>query len=216
MSKHGEAFECLQAGELETVEANMKRVISGTLLGGIALFVWSAISHSVLLIGAGFSPLPDEDKIISTLNSSIKEQGLYFFPGKDFRRSTPEQEATWLEKYRTGPAGMIIYRPVGGEPFSPNKLLIQLLASFVTAGIISFVISLIAASYWERVAATTLLGLLACSAVSIIYWNWYEYPTSFFAAQIVDQVVGFFLAGLVIAKIATSRKSDRGTGAVAA
>jgi hypothetical protein len=189
----------------------MKRVFLAALLGGIALFVWAAFSHSVLLIGAGFSPLPEEDKVVSALNSSIKEKGLYFFPGKDFRHSTPAQEAAWLERFRTGPAGMIIYRPIGGEPFSPSKLLIQLLAAFVTAGIISFVVALMAASYWERVAATTLLGLLACSAVSIIYWNWYEYPTSFFVAQIVDQVVGFFLAGLLIAKIAPSRKADRST-----
>jgi hypothetical protein len=196
------------------VEARMMRVFVATLLGGIALFVWAAFSHSVLLIGAGFRPLPEEDKIVSALNSSIKEKGLYFFPGKDFRHSTPEQEAAWLEKFRTGPAGMLIYRPVGGEPFSPSKLLIQLLASFVTAGIISFVVSLMAARYWERVAATALLGLLACSAVSIIYWNWYEYPTSFFVAQIVDQVVGFFVAGLVIAKIATSPQAARGTAQV--
>jgi hypothetical protein len=93
--------------------------------------------------------------------------------------------------------------------------LIQLLASFFTAGIISFVVSLMASSYWERVAATTLLGLLACSAVSVIYWNWYEYPTSFFIAKIVDQVVGFFLAGLLIAKIAASRKAGRGIADVA-
>jgi hypothetical protein len=193
----------------------MKRVFLAALLGGIALFVWAGFSHSVLLIGAGFSPLPEEEKIVSALKSSINEKGLYFFPGKDFRHSTPQQEATWLERFRTGPAGMIIYRPVGGEPFSASKLLIQLLASFVTAGIISWVVSLMAASYWERVAATTLLGLLTCSAVSMIYWNWYEYPTSFFVAQIVDQVAGFFLAGLLIANMATSRKAGRGTADVA-
>jgi hypothetical protein len=192
----------------------MKRTFLAALLGGVALFVWAGLSHSVLLIGTGFSPLPEEDEIVSTLISSIKEKGLYFFPGKDFRHSTPEQETTWLERFRTGPAGMIIYRPVGGEPFSASKLLIQLLASFVTASIISFIVSLMAASYWERVAAITLLGLLACSAVSIIYWNWYEYPTSFFVAQIVDQVVGFFLAGLLIAKVATSRKADLATADV--
>jgi hypothetical protein len=193
----------------------MKRAFLAALLGCVVLFGWAGFSHGVLLIGAGFTPLPEEDKIVNTLNSSITEKGLYFFPGKDFRHSTPEQEATWLEKHRTGPAGMIIYRPVGGEPFSANKLLIQLLASFVTASIISFVVSLMAAPYWERVAAITLLGLLGCSAVSIIYWNWYEFPTSFFIAQIVDQVVGFFLAGLLMAKVATRRKADRGTAEVA-
>jgi hypothetical protein len=87
----------------------MLRILLAALFGGIVLFVWSGFSHSVLLIGAGFSPLPEEDKIIGTLESSIKEKGLYFFPGKDFRHSTPEQEAAWLKKFRRGPAGMIIY-----------------------------------------------------------------------------------------------------------
>ena len=186
----------------------MKRTFLAALLGCVALFLWGGLSHTVLLIGTGFTPLPQEDVTLHVLGSSINEKGLYFFPGKDFRHSTPEKEANWLEKFRTGPTGMIIYRPVGGEPFSGSKLFIQLLASFVTALIISFVASLMAASYWERVAAITLLGLLACSAVSVIYWNWYEFPASFFVAQIVDQVVGCFLAGLLIARVAPRRKAS--------
>ena len=185
----------------------MKRTFIAALLGSGALFLWGGLSHSVLLIGTGFTPLPQEEVAINALSSSIKEKGLYFFPGKDFRHSTPEQEASWLEKFRTGPTGMIIYRPVGGEPFSSSKLLIQLLASFVTALIISYVASLMAVSYWDRVVAITLLGLMACSTVSVIYWNWYEFPTSFFVAQIVDQVVGCFLAGLLIARVAPRGKA---------
>jgi hypothetical protein len=184
----------------------MMRTILAACSGCVILFFWSAFSHAVLLIGAGFTPLPEEEAIVPALSSSIKQQGLYFFPGKDFRHSTPEQEATWLEKHRTGPAGMIIYRPVGGEPFSPSKLLIQMLASFITALIIAYVASLTAVRYWERVVAITLLGFLACSTVSVIYWNWYEFPTSFFVAQVIDQVVGCFLAGLVVAGVAPRRR----------
>jgi hypothetical protein len=103
---------------------------------------------------------------------------------------------------------MIIYRPVGGEPFSESKLLIQLLASFVTALIISYVASLMAVSYWKRVVAITLLGLMPCSAFGVIYWNWYEFPASVFVAQMVDQVVGCFLAGLVIARVAPRGKAS--------
>jgi uncharacterized membrane protein YccC len=65
-----------------------------------------------------------------------------------------------------------------------------------------------AVSYWERVLAIALLGLMACSTVSVIFWNWYEFPASFFVAQIVDQVVGCLLAGLVIARVAPRRKPD--------
>lgn len=35
----------------------------------------------------------------------------------------------------------------------------------------------------------------------MIFWNWYEFPAAFFMAQCVDQIVGSFLAGLVIARI---------------
>jgi hypothetical protein len=30
------------------------------------------------------------------------------------------------------------------------------------------------------------------------YWNWYGYPTDFTLAQIVENTVGWFLAGLVL------------------
>jgi hypothetical protein len=61
--------------------------------------------------------------------------------------------------------------------------------------------NLIAAPYWKRVFAISLLGCLACVSVSTIYWNWYEFPTDFFLAQCIDQIFGCFLAGLAIAKI---------------
>jgi benzoate/toluate 1,2-dioxygenase alpha subunit/p-cumate 2,3-dioxygenase alpha subunit len=40
------------------------------------------------------------------------------------------------------------------------------------------------------------------------HWNWSEFPASFFVAQMVDQVVGCFLAGLVIARVAPVGKAS--------
>jgi len=179
----------------------MQRLFIAAISGCVIIFVWGAFSHLVLLIGAGFTPLPNEDKIINTLESSIPKKGLYFFPGKNFRRSTSEQESTFEEKFKTGPVGILVYRPVGGNPFSINKLMTQLVCSFISTLILAFIVSLIAAPYWKRVFAACLLGCLACVSVSTIYWNWYEFPTDFFLAQCVDQILGCFLAGLVIAKI---------------
>ena len=179
----------------------MKRILMAAISGCVILFIWGAFSHLVLLIGAGFTPLPNEDKIIKTLESSLPKKGLYFFPGKDFRRSTAEQESAFEEKFKTGPVGILVYRPVGGNPFSLNKLMTQLASSFISTSILAFIVSLIAAPYWKRVFAISLLGCLACVSVSTIYWNWYEFPTDFFLAQCIDQIVGCFLAGLAIAKI---------------
>jgi len=155
----------------------------------------------VIFIGTGFKPLPNEDKIIEGLKSDIKEKGLYFFPGKDFRNSTQEQDAVFETKFKNGPVGILVYRPVGGNPFSPGKLITQFLSNFFSVFIAVIIASSIYASYWRRTFIVTLLGLLACSAVSSIYWNWYEFPTSFFITQILDMVIGFFLAGIVICKL---------------
>jgi hypothetical protein len=191
------------------ISAKLKKLIIATLLGGVTMFVWGGFSHLVLFIGTGFKPLPNEDKVMEVLKTNIPDQGLYFFPGKDFKNSTKEQDQVFEGKFRNGPVGLLVYRPVGGNPFSPGKLITQLLSTFLSVFLAVIIVSGIYAGYWKRVLTVTLLGLLACAAVSSIYWNWYEFPTSFFIAQILDMVIGFFLAGLVICKVIPKQISDR-------
>jgi len=178
-------------------------MLIAAILGTIIMFIWGGFSHMVLFIGAGFTPLPNEDKVIETLKSSIPEQGLYLFPGKDFsKKYTPDEESAFMNKFQFGPVGMLMYRPVGGNPLSPKKLITQLISNFLSSLTAAFIASLMFAGYWKRVFAITMLGGLACISVGMIYWNWYEFPTNFFLAQCVDLLVCFFLAGLLIAKIA--------------
>lgn len=183
------------------IRIKFKKIVTATLLGGLTMFIWAGFSHLLLFIGTGFKPLPNEDKVMEVLKTNITGQGLYFFPGKDFRNTTKEQDVVFERKFRNGPVGLLVYRPIGGNPFSAIKLITQLLSNLFSVFIAVILASLIYAGYWKRVLTLSLLGLLACSAVSSIYWNWYEFPTSFFIAQILDVVIGFFLAGLVICKI---------------
>lgn len=180
----------------------IKRILTAAIVGCVIMFIWGAVSHMVLFIGSGFTPLPNEDEIIKTMEKSVHKEGLYLFPGKNFsQKSSPEQESAFNEKFQHGPVGILVYRPVGGNPLSPAKLLTQLASNFLAALIAAFIVSLLIASYWKRVFVITLLGALACVSVSVIYWNWYQFPNAFFFAQIADQVACFFLAGLAIAKI---------------
>lgn len=179
----------------------IKQLITATILGCLVMFIWGGLSHMVIFKGTGFKPLPNEDHLIKTLNENIKEQGLYSFPGIDFKNQTKEQETAWENKFRTGATGLLIYKPIGSNPFSANKLITQFISNLLSVLIAVIVASVIYASYWKRVIIICLLGILACTSVSSIYWNWYEFPTSFFLAQILDMLVGFFLAALVICKI---------------
>jgi hypothetical protein len=179
----------------------VKKVVGAALLGAIVMFVWGGFSHMVLFVGAGFKHLAEEDKLIESLKAGKDEQGLYFFPGREFRHSTKEQDVVWENKFRTGPAGLLVFRAAGGNPFSAGKLGIQFLSNLSSVLIAAFIAAAVSAGFWKRVLVVTLLGVAACSAVSTIYWNWYGFPSSFFLAQLVDMIVGFFLSGLVIAKM---------------
>lgn len=46
------------------------------------------------------------------------------------------------------------------------------------------------------------LGLFAWISISLSYWNWYAFPADFVVAEGIDQVAGWFLAGLAVAKTA--------------
>ncbi len=179
----------------------IKRYVIAILVGTLVMFLWGGLSHMVIFKGTGFKPLPNEDHLMKAMSENVKEQGLYMFPATGFSSLTKEQEAAWENKFRNGPAGLLIYRPIGGNPFSLGKLITQLFTNLLSVLIAVILASLIYTGYWKRVLLVSLLGILACTAVSSIYWNWYEFPTSFFTAQILDMLIGFFLVGLAISKI---------------
>ena len=177
-----------------------KKNLQAAFVGSITMFIWGAISHMVLITGIGYKPLPNESKVMQTLKDTISEKGLYFFPGKDFKNTTPDEEKQWLNKYENGPVGLLIYRPIGGNPFSAKKLAVQYFAYLLSSFLSLLIISNSKGSYWKNVLTVSLIGLIGCLSVSVIYWNWYEYPSSFIAAQFADITIGFFLLGLVISR----------------
>ena len=180
---------------------NSKSLVA-TVVGALTVFVWGGISHMVLLKGIGFTRMSNEEAIVSTLRSSLPGDGLYFFPSIDLRgKQTVAEKASWEARFRAGPTGMIVYHRAGGTPVSAKKLSVQFLSDVLAAGIIAYLLSLTVAPYWSRVALSALLGAFGLVAISSIYWNWYGFPNAFFFAQGVDTIVGWTLAGAVIAKL---------------
>jgi hypothetical protein len=181
----------------------MRRVLLAGLLGGLAAFAWSSLSHMVLPLGeAGVRTLPNEAAVLEGLRGSIPEAGLYLFPLMgDPSKATAEEQAQWAEKYRTGPAGVLIYHPVGGE-FNFSRLLgVELLTNVLAALIAALILVRTTGSYLQRVLIVGALGLFAWFSISVSYWNWYGFPASFILAEGIDQFVGWLVAGLVIAKM---------------
>ncbi|HXU30669.1 MAG TPA: hypothetical protein VN851_08850 [Thermoanaerobaculia bacterium] len=180
----------------------MKKILLAALAGGLVLFAWGAVSHMATPLGEmGLKNLPDEGPVLTALGASIPEAGLYFYPGLDMKNATDEQRAAWEEKIKSGPSGLLLYRPSGGEAMSPRQLGSELVSNIFAAWIAAIVVSMISAPFGRRVLVIGLLGLFAWLSISASYWIWYGFPTAFVGAELIDQVVGWLLAGLAIAKI---------------
>ncbi len=190
-----------------------KRIILGGILGGIVLFLWQSVSHLVLPLGEmGIKRIGNEDGVVAALRQNIQQPGFYFFPAAD---TTPgmskgeKQEAMRRaeEKYRTGPNGILIFHPQGGEALSPRQLLTRLevdvTALLVGAFLLAHVSPLV--GFGSRLLFVTLLGLLPGLVVNLPYWNWYGFPTNYTVAQLADHVMGFLAAGLVLAGLVKPR-----------
>ncbi|MCZ7556075.1 MAG: hypothetical protein M5R41_06710 [Bacteroidia bacterium] len=181
----------------------MKRILLATLAGGVIIFVWGAVSH--MLLGAGMlgvSVMSNEDPVLEALSTNLPEAGLYMFPGWDLEASAfDEPDEAWMNKYRDGPAGMLIYRPKGGEVMPPSTMVSEFVSNLLAALLFTLLASALAGSYGKRVALLSLLGLFSWLSISVSYWIWYHFPLAYIAGEGIDVVFACVLAAIAIAKI---------------
>ena len=187
-----------------------KRVLLGTLVGGIVVFIVGALLHTVLGLGeVGVKALPQEDAVLSAMRAAIHDPGFYVFPAPNMTpgRSKAQKDsdtAAYTAKYQQGPTGILVYTP-GGAPMSIGKLLGgEFVIDLVSAFFLACILAMGAggrSSYWKRVFAVTLAGLFAGLFLGLEYWNWYNFPTNYTCAYIIIVVIEWFIAGLAMAAV---------------
>jgi hypothetical protein len=176
----------------------MKRIVLAAIVGGLVFFIWSAAIHMSPLGMIGFSNLPDEDAVLDALRTNVTQSGLYFFPGET-------EPKAWEEKLRRGPTGIMAYTAGGVPMFDPMQLAGELLSDIVAAFIAACIIAMITATYLRRVAVVALMGVFGWVSMLMSYWIWYRFPTSYILMEGVTEIVGWTIAGLVMAKMVVPR-----------
>ncbi|HVS00669.1 MAG TPA: hypothetical protein VMW27_28880 [Thermoanaerobaculia bacterium] len=144
--------------------------------------------------------------MLEAFRNGLPEPGLYLFPGEPGEDS-PEAMAAWEQQYRTGPTGLLAYRPVGGEFSFPRHLSLELLTNILAAFLAALVLARISGTYLSRALLVAGLGIFAWLSVSVSYWIWYGFPSAFILGEGLDQLLGWLVAGLVIAKVVPGTRS---------
>lgn len=180
------------------------RIVTAALVGGIVLFVWGFIANTLLPLGMmGHERPVAEDPVLEALAANMSREGVYLLPGL-----APEQYgdeaalAAYGEKSAASPYAFVIYQPQGRNGLEMVKPLgIQLVSTIVASGMLAWVLVLVAGGFVRKVAVATVMGGFAWVVVALPWWNWYRFPAEFVLGSLVQQVVGWFLAGLAVAWI---------------
>jgi hypothetical protein len=186
----------------------MVRIVLAAILGGLLMFVWGAVSHTLLPFGRdALKPIPNEAVVMSNLGGNLVEPGMYFFPWTDMSgKATPEQQAAWQAKIASGPSGLMVYRPSGGESMSPRQLVTEFASNVLAALFGAFLLLQLPGGFGRRVLSMAAIGIAAWLSISVSQWTWYGFSTPFLLGDLADQFGGWLLAGIGMASLIRPRR----------
>ena len=189
----------------------MRRLVLGTILGGLVAFVWSSVSWEILgWHEKTMVTFQNEDDVSAVIASHATKDGTYILPvGPPTEGMTSEQkkktQAAVMEKMRKGPIMVAAVRREGFGSFS-RALVIQLLSLIAAAFLLTWLLLQTSGlGYARRVTFLATAGLAASVIVDLPNWNWWGFSGTYTAVNLADSTIPWLLAGLVIARVAKPR-----------
>lgn len=181
-----------------------------SVLGGIVVFVWGVISWMVLPWHMETShQFTDEHAVATVLEENTPVSGIYFLPNchKHTAGETAEEIKSSMEaaksRMKQGPLLFVSIHKEGMDPESVRpfigSLLIQIIAAIFATGLL---LQTKALPYIRRVWFVCALGVFAGVVSTLPDWNWMSFSLGWTVVTFLDLAIGWFLAGLVIAKLA--------------
>ncbi|ULU23900.1 hypothetical protein [Dyella terrae] len=179
------------------------RVLVAALMGGIVMFIWGAVAHMALGLGdIGMRQPVAEDTVLASLRPGLGEQaGVFLLPSIDpAKMGDKTVMAAYSAKAKASPYAFMVYMPQGDDLSDMSGRLPREWASdTLSALMLAFVMGLAAFSFMTRLSIALAASVFAWLSTMVPYWNWYMFPTNFTVAALVEQVIGWLLAGAVMA-----------------
>lgn len=170
----------------------MKKMIIGTIVGALILFIWQFLAWSILPLHEVEQQYTENSEAILQVLSENLTPGEYMVP-RTPPDATAEEVKSFLESVQGKPWAMISYR----ESFS-TAMAGNMIRGFAADLFAVFLLCWVLLHYREismkTVLTTTVaIGLIGYLFLSYLQGIWYEYPT---LPDLIDTLVQWGLVGL--------------------
>lgn len=179
------------------------RILIAAIFGGIVMFIWGGIAHMALGLGnPGIHQPVHEDAVLSTLHEGLGQTpGVYILPSFDPKQwHNQAARAAYSQKAPASAYAWIVYQPQGEDMLDMHSQLSRQWASDTLASLaLAIIMGLATLSFAKRVGLAAAAAVFAWLSVLVPYWNWYRFPEALTWAALVEQLIGWLLAGTVMA-----------------
>lgn len=191
-----------------------KQLAFGSILGGIVLFVWSAIAWMIIpWPGDPLRSFTSEDAVLQAIRANAPRSGNYLLPNEPTRTPgmTDEQyKKAQQEAMNKMTQSSMIFASVRLEPMGSmgkylatgfvTQLVLALLATFLLMQTSSL-------SYSARVLFVTTIGVIIFAGGHLDEWNWWSFSNAYMGMQLGAIVIGWLLASLAISAVARGKSA---------
>ena len=178
-----------------------KKILLGALLGGLTVFLWQAISHVPLpWFHTSLNQFENPEEVEKVLAANAKQDGMYLLPNPGMDASTEEmaQGETQMTE------GFSVFGSINqkGRLGYGKALAFQFLYNVLGAALITFILCQFKeGGYGCRIGVAVFFALFAIFTAILPNWSWWGFSNTFTGFLIFDHLVGWTLAGFVLAKI---------------
>ncbi len=189
----------------------VQRIIKCGLVGGLILFVWGAVSWTILPWQKGqMKGFSDESEVRSAIMDNAKGSGLYVLPNLHKYAPNSEDLAAAKARMAEGPFVIAAVSVEGRNPSMAGSAVMSLILKIVAACLVTWLLlktqhQAYPLDYHKSVKFVTVVGIVIALLATIPYGIWFAFPAHFVIGSIIEIVFGWFFAGLAISKLAMRR-----------
>ena len=183
----------------------MKKILIGSLVGAIILFIWSFLAWALLPIHLHtLNYTPAQDSILKVLADNNLETGAYAMPMADnrnvhgFDKKFMEESEKAMKENAGMPMATIHYLKEGYD-MSPGTMIRGFIFDFLAALAVCLLLAPTFAkmsSFFGRWWLMLLVGLLLACTGPLLEYNWMAYSWDYTVDMVLDGFLNWAITGL--------------------
>jgi len=180
----------------------MKRKILTIILGTLIIFIWNAISWTLLPFHSdSLKNIPNSAFSAINFQENLPADGVYHYPGLPDGKEIKDFEEI-ENRLKKGPRiTLMVVKKGATELIDPKTFGLNLIFNILAVLATYLIVSLIGNKNFKRVfLATVLVGITVALVSDLPQMNWYMFPLDYTLINVFDHIVAFSLLGLLFAR----------------